>query len=69
MKPMKLIEIIKLLESNGFTLLRSNGHLIYGNGIVRIALSHQRIVTPGVMRSVEKAINKAKSDFQQGRAA
>lgn len=64
MKSMKLTEVVKLLESNGFTFIRSNGHLIYGNGSVRIALAHQRVVTPGVMRSVWKAIEQTKSEFR-----
>ena len=61
MKPMKLLEVIKLLEDNGFKLLRSNGHVIYGNGEARVALSHQRVVSVGVMRNVMKAIRLAKS--------
>ena len=62
MKPMKTREVIELLEQNGFVLIRSNGHSIYGKGAVRIALAHQRLVTPGVMRSVLKAINQAKGE-------
>lgn len=58
MKPMKLNDVIKLLESYGFTELRSNGHIVYGNGQIRIALSHGRIVSPGVLRSVTKAIKQ-----------
>ena len=69
MKPLKLNEVVRLLLDNGFVLIRSNGHSIYGCKTVRIALAHQRIVTPGVMRSVYKAIEQAKSDFQQNRSA
>lgn len=65
MKPMKLNQVIKLLEQEGFSLIRSNGHTIYGKGGVRIALAHQRTVTPGVLRSVHKAIEQAKSESQQ----
>lgn len=56
MRPMQLKDAVSLLQSNGFTLLRSNGHLIYGCGIVRVVLSHSRIVAPGVVRQVYKAI-------------
>lgn len=56
MKQTKRKEIVKLLESYGFVLIRSNGHLIYGLGTVRIALSHDRMVAPGVVRQVYKAI-------------
>jgi predicted RNA binding protein YcfA (HicA-like mRNA interferase family) len=56
MKPLKLNELIKLLESNGFTLIRSNGHMVYANGIVRLALAHQRVVSPGIMREAMRAI-------------
>jgi predicted RNA binding protein YcfA (HicA-like mRNA interferase family) len=59
MKPMKTSEAIRLLEQNGFTLIRSSGHLVYANGIVRIVLAHQRIVSPGVVRSVYKALKQA----------
>ena len=65
MKPMRLQEVVKLLESHGFTLVRSNGHDIYSNGRVSIALAHQRVVTPGVMRSVTKAIERANSGFNE----
>ena len=56
MKPMKMNEVTKLLESKGFKLIRSNGHIVYACGIVRIALAHQRVVSPGVVRSVYRAI-------------
>jgi predicted RNA binding protein YcfA (HicA-like mRNA interferase family) len=58
MKPMKFSDVIRLLEDNGFQLIRSNGHMVYANGIVRIALAHSRVVSPGVMRSVVKAIKQ-----------
>jgi predicted RNA binding protein YcfA (HicA-like mRNA interferase family) len=63
MKPMKLHEAIDLLESNGFTLIRSNGHKVYAKGSVRIAIAHQRVVSVGVVRSVVKAVRQAKSEF------
>jgi predicted RNA binding protein YcfA (HicA-like mRNA interferase family) len=59
MKPMKFNEVTKLLETNGFTLIRSNGHIVYANGTIRIALAHSRVVSPGVVRSVYKAIKQA----------
>ena len=58
MKPMRFQEAVKLLESNGFVLIRSNGHLVYACGTVRIAIAHQRIVSVGVMRSIYKAFAK-----------
>ena len=61
MKPMRFNEVIKLLETNGFTLIRSNGHMVYANGLVRIALAHSRVVSPGVMRSVYKAIKSVQT--------
>jgi len=61
MKPMKTNDAIALLVDNGFIQLRSNGHVIYGRGIVRIALSHDRMVSPGVMRKLLQAIKQAKS--------
>jgi predicted RNA binding protein YcfA (HicA-like mRNA interferase family) len=64
MKPMKLIEVVKMLELNGFTLIRSSGHSIYGCGHIRIAIAHQRIVSPGLLRSVHKAIESSKSVFK-----
>jgi predicted RNA binding protein YcfA (HicA-like mRNA interferase family) len=64
MKPTKLLECVKMLKQNGFTLLRSNGHSIYGNGRIRIALAHQKYVSPGVLRSVMKAIAMAKSEIE-----
>jgi len=65
---MKLNECVKLLEANGFVLVRSNGHSIYACGKVHIALAHQRIVTPGVLRSVHRAIASAKSESAEGKA-
>lgn len=59
MKSMKLLEVVKMLELNGFTLMRSNGHLIYGHGTLRVALAHARIVSPGVLRSVMRVINQS----------
>lgn len=56
MKPMKLNELVKLLESNGFVLIRSSGHLVYAKGPIRLALAHQRVVSPGVMREAMKAL-------------
>lgn len=58
MKPMKTNEAIRLLESNGFTLIRSSGHLVYANGVVRIVLAHQREVSPGVTRQIHKTLTK-----------
>ena len=69
MKSMKLLEVVKMLELNGFTLMRSNGHLIYGNGVVRVALAHARIVSPGVLRSVMKAIGHVQSSQFDQKAA
>jgi predicted RNA binding protein YcfA (HicA-like mRNA interferase family) len=60
MQPMKLNDCIKLLESHGFILLRSNGHMIFGCGVIRVVLAHSRIVSPGLMRDVQKAIAKTK---------
>ena len=64
MKPMRFMEAIKLLEEDGFILIRSNGHIVYGCGTIRIALAHQRIVSVGVMRSIHKAIKQAKSESE-----
>ena len=61
MKQMRLKDIVSLLQNNGFVLLRSNGHMIYGCGIVRIALAHDRNVAPGVVREVYKAIAKSQA--------
>ena len=65
MKPETLRDIVKLLEENGFVLIRSTSHAIYACGGVRIAIAHQRIVSMGVMRSVHKAIRQSKSEFQK----
>lgn len=59
MKPMRIQDAVKLLESNGFVLIRSNGHIVYACGTVRIAIAHQRIVSVGVMRSIYKAIDQS----------
>lgn len=67
MRPMKLAEVVRLLQENGFALVRSSGHDIYSNGRVSIALAHQRIVSPGVLRSVHKAIQRANSGFNAER--
>jgi len=65
MKPMRLNEAVKLLESNGFVLIRSNGHKVYAKGSVRVAIAHQPIVSVGVVRSVVKAVRQAKSEFSE----
>jgi predicted RNA binding protein YcfA (HicA-like mRNA interferase family) len=61
MKPLKINEAIKLLESHGFTMLRSNGHMVFGLRTIRVALSHGRICSPGIMREITKAIKQAES--------
>lgn len=61
MKPLKLKELVSLLEYNGFVLVRSNGHMVYANGIVRLAIAHQRIVSPGVVREAMKAIKQVQT--------
>ena len=61
MKQMRLIEVVRLLSENGFVMLRSNGHMVYGNGTVRVALAHDRNVAPGVVRQVFKAIEQSKN--------
>ncbi len=61
MKQMRLKDIVSLLESNGFVLLRSNGHMVYGNGSVTVALAHDRNVSPGVVRQVFRAIAMVQS--------
>ena len=58
MKQLRLRDLVSLLESHGFTLLRSNGHMVYGCGVVRIALAHDRMVSPAVVREAYKAISK-----------
>lgn len=59
MTPMKFKEVVSLLESNGFTLIRSNGHQTYAKGVHRVVLAHQRMVSPGVLRGVLKTIKQA----------
>lgn len=61
MKPLKLKQLVSLLESNGFVLVRSNGHMVYANGIVRLAIAHKRTVSPGVVREAMKAIKQVQT--------
>ena len=64
MKPIRTNDAIKLLEENGFIFIRSNSHMIFGNGEIRIALAHQRTVSPGVARSINRAIKQCKSEIR-----
>lgn len=41
---MKQKELIRMIEKIGFNLLRSNGHMIYGRGEVRIAIPHHKVI-------------------------
>jgi len=59
MKPQRFTDTIKLLETNGFVCIRKGGHDIYAKGLVRVALPHHKMVSPGVMRSIHKAIARA----------
>ena len=59
---MSLIECVQLLEENEFVLIRSSSHRIYANGVYRIAISHNTMVSAGVMRKVHQAIKRARSE-------
>jgi predicted RNA binding protein YcfA (HicA-like mRNA interferase family) len=65
MKQMRLNDVVAMLKAEGFELVRSNGHVIYSRGAVRVVLAHKRLVSPGVMRGVHKAIAQAKSESEQ----
>lgn len=56
MKPMSTREVEALLLSHGFVLLRIAKHMIYGKDEKRIAIPRSRVVSPGVMRSVNKVL-------------
>ena len=51
---MRQSELIRLLESAGFVLVRSNGHLIYKRGGVALAVPHSRMVNGRTAHNVLK---------------
>ena len=61
MVPMKINDMIRLLESNGFALIRSGHHRVYAHGAIKVVLSHGRIVSPGVVRGALRSIEQAKN--------
>lgn len=41
---MKLKDLIRELEHNGFRLIRQSGHMIFGNGSVSVAIPRAKFV-------------------------
>lgn len=67
MKPVTAKEMIKLLESNGFTLLHQRGsHKKYINGNVSAILVYhgndKETMSPGIVKTIKKQILKAKEN-------
>lgn len=58
MKGMKTREMEKLLLDNNFVMVRSNGHKVFSNGKVQVALSHQKEVSNGVVRKIKTILRK-----------
>ena len=56
MRSMKTREVIQLLASKGFALVRSGEHQVYKCGDIIAIVPHCREVSPGVMRQIFKAI-------------
>lgn len=41
---MKLKDLVRELEQNGFCLVRQSGHMIFSNGVVSVAIPRARFV-------------------------
>ncbi len=51
MKPMRTKDFIRLLETNGYRLVRSNGHKVYANALGQsIAIPHDKTISVGIVR-------------------
>lgn len=51
---MKLKDLIKILESNGFYLKRSGKHLAYSNGTVTVFVPHHKEVKSWTVNKIRK---------------
>lgn len=49
---MKNRDLVRILRDNNFNLIRSNGHSIYSNGIVTIAVPNHHEHSKGLVRRV-----------------
>ena len=41
---MKLKDLVRELENNGFCLIRQSGHMIFGNGTISVAIPRSKFV-------------------------
>jgi len=59
---MKTRDLIKVLERQGFYLLRQGEHKIYSNGVIEINIPHSRTTSSGMVHQAFKSLkslNKA----------
>lgn len=54
---MKNRDLIRILINNSFQLIRSNGHAIYSNGIVTVAVPHKKSHNIGLVRRILQQAN------------
>jgi len=51
---MKQRDVIKMLEQNGFNLKRSGKHMIFSNGVVSVAVPHQKEIKSWTVNQIKK---------------
>lgn len=47
---LKTLEIVKILESQGFTFKRASKHMIYVRGVITVAVPRHKVCSKGLVR-------------------
>lgn len=58
-KVMKLKDLIKEVERNGFTLIRNGEHKVYKKGELTIIIPHSKTVSSGIVHQTYKLLKAA----------
>jgi len=51
---MKCRDLIRLLESRGFKMIRSSKHMIFSNGVKTVAVPHQKEIRSWTVHQIKK---------------
>lgn len=61
MKPMKQIDAVRLVESEGFSLKANSAHKRYEHTTgISLNIPHSKMVSPAMMRDINRSIKRAK---------
>lgn len=62
---MKNKDLIRILKDNNFMLVRSNGHEIYSNGQISVAVPHGKEHSKGLVRRIFQQAGFGKQFIQE----